>query len=199
MRVSLPQYCKGFWSLKGLFAGVPFLIPLLRVCLPDSSELAGYLYPPLGDFQRLGFAATIGTLLLSMLVVHASCESARKVLLRAYIILTFGWLLGVCCWCALYGRYVRTVSVPSVGQEFEVSVGFQRTEFALQWYPHSDDVEMLHDAGPYEEKIQQLWTQNSISAVRVLLWLSYTLTLACFLSVLSLTVYKQAADEASSE
>ena len=34
---------------------------------------------------------------------------------------------------------------------------------------------------------------------RVLLWLSYTLTLACFLSVLSLTVYKQAADEASSE
>ena len=96
-------------------------------------------------------------------------------------------------------RYVRTVSVPSVGRDFEVSIGFQKAEFAPLWYAHSNDWEMLHDAGPYEKKIQQLWTQNSISAVRVLLWLSWTLTLACFLSVLSLTVYKQAADEASSE
>jgi len=199
MRVKPQQYFRTFGSLKGLFAVVPFLVPLLRVCLPDSSKLAGYLYPPLGDFQRLGFACTIGALLLSMYFVYFFCEKARRVLPRAYIILIFGWFLGVCCLCALYVRYVRTISVPSIDQEFEVSVGFQKTEFALQWYPHSDDWEMLHDAGPYEEKIQQLWTQNSISTVRVLLLLSYTLTLVCFLSVPSLMVYEQAADEASRE
>lgn len=74
----------------GLFASIPFVIALLRVRLRDSSKIAGYLYPPLGDFQPLAFDATIGTLLLSLLVVCASCESARRVLPRTYFILALG-------------------------------------------------------------------------------------------------------------
>jgi len=40
-----------------------------------------------------------------------------------------------------------------------------------------------------------LWTRHSIIVVRMLLWLFHTLTLACFLSVVSLAVYQHAAEE----
>jgi hypothetical protein len=53
---------------------------------------------------------------------------------------------------------------------------------------------MLHDRGPWEEKIQELWTQQSIAVVRASLWASYTLTLSCFLSVVSLGVYQHALE-----
>jgi len=89
--------------------------------------------------------------------------------------------------------------VPAANLEVPVSVGYQRTDFALQWYPRSDDWEMLHNRGPYEEQIQKLWTLRSIIVVRVFLWLSYTLALACFLAVASLAVYQHASEEPPGE
>jgi hypothetical protein len=48
---------------------------------------------------------------------------------------------------------------------------------------------------PREEQIQNLWTHHSIWVVRVSLWLSYTLSLACFLAVMSLAAYQHSAEE----
>jgi hypothetical protein len=55
---------------------------------------------------------------------------------------------------------------------------------------------VLHLTGVGEDQIQNLWTPHSIWVVRVLLWFFYTLTVTCFLSVVSLIVYRHAAEEA---
>jgi heme/copper-type cytochrome/quinol oxidase subunit 3 len=199
MKVTVQQYYMGFGSWYALAAGIPFVPPLLRACVSDSSAIAEYLYPPLGDVQPLAFAATVIFLLLTTIVVFAFNQSAQNIRPSVYVIVGAGFLLGVCVLIALYVPYVRHVAVPSANPEREMSIGYQRTDFALRWYPHESDWEILHDAGPREETIRELWTQNSILLVRGLLWLSYTMTLACFLATVSLAVYQHAAEEALSE
>lgn len=200
MKVTVKQYYRSFRSFYLLLAGVPFASPLLRACIPDSSKVAEYFYPPLGDFQRLALAATAGTLLLTTIVVFICCQSSRRKVHRSVpAIFTAGWLLSVCVLMVLYMNYVRRVPVPAAGLEVPVSIGYQRTDFALRWYPQSSDLEMLHDRGPSEETIQKLWTQSSICVVRVLLWVFHTLSLACFLSVVCLAVYQHATEEVLSE
>ncbi len=199
MKVTLARYYKGFGSLYALWAGLPFLPPLLHACVPDSSAFAEYLFPPLGDSQRLAFAATIGTLLLTTFVAFVCCQMTQGIRPSVPAMLMAGWLLGFCALISLYVPYVRHVAVPSVKLEVPVSIGFERTDFALRTYPGWNDWEMLHDRGPWEEQIHVLWTQRSIIVVRALLWVTYSLTLSCFLSIASLAVYQHAAEEAESE
>lgn len=199
MKLTIRRYYGSFASLRGLAACVPFLPPLLKACLPDSSTTAGYVFPPLGDSQQIALAATVGLLFLTTFVVFACCRLARKIHPSIPAILMVGSALGVCALIALYVPYVRRVPVPAANLEVPVSIGYQRTDFALQTYPHSDDWEMLHDRGPWEEQIQKLWTQRSIIVVRLLLWGSYTLSLVCILSCVSLAVCQHAGEEPPSE
>jgi hypothetical protein len=87
--------------------------------------------------------------------------------------------------------------VPSTNSDVPVSVGYQRTDFAVQTYPGMSDWEMLHDRGPWEEQVQKLWTRHSIIVVRTQLWISYTLSLVCYLAVVSLAAYQHASESAS--
>jgi hypothetical protein len=178
---------------------VPFVPPLLHAFFPDSKTIAQYFYPPLGDAQRIAQAGTVGFLFLTTFVVFACCQSARKIRPVVPVILMVGSILCMCALIALYALYVRNIPIHSVNLEVPVSIGYQKTEFALRTYPNSDDWEMLHDRGPYEEQIQMLWTRRSIIVVRVFLWLLHTLALTCFLSVACLAVYQHAAEEALSE
>jgi hypothetical protein len=98
----------------------------------------------------------------------------------------------------LHVLFVRHIPVPSVNLDVPVSIGYQRSDLAAKAYPQGDnDWKMLGDAGPREEQIQNLWTHRSIWVVRVSLWLSYTLSLACFLAVVSLAAYQHSAEEAA--
>jgi len=99
----------------------------------------------------------------------------------------------------MYVFFVKDVAVPSVNQEVFVSIGYQRTDFALRTYPTSNDRDMLHDQGPSEETVQLLWTRSSIWIVRGILWLLYTVTLACFLVVICVGVYQHASDVSPAE
>jgi hypothetical protein len=197
MKITVRQYYKSYASLYGLFAAIPIFPLVFHACIPDSHAIAAYLYPPLGDVQQLAFAATVGSLLLITLVVFTCCRSAQRLHPSVPVLLMIGTAFGVCVLIGLYVSYVKRISVPSVNLEVPVSIGYQRTPFALQTYPHWSDWEMLHDRGPWEEQIQKLWTPHSIGIVRALLWGSYTLTLACFLSVVSLAVYKHADEDSS--
>jgi len=199
MKITVAQYYKGFIGLQSVFAGVPFLPPLLNVLLPESSKIDEYLYPPVGDFQRLAPVASFGVLLLTTFTVFACCQLAKRVHPVVPVILTIGSAFGVCALIVLYVRFVRHVPVPSINLEVPVSIGYQRTDFATRTYPQWSDWDMLHDHGPWESKIQDLWTQSSIAVVRILLWLCHTLTLSCFLSVVCLAVYRHAAEHARSE
>jgi hypothetical protein len=197
--ISVRQYYQGFVSLWGLAAGAPFVPPLLHVFIPDSSAFAEYLYPPLGDIEWVAVAATVGFLLATTFVVFTCRQSKRRIHPRVPILLTVGFAIGMCALIVLYVFYVRRIPVPSVSLEVPVSIGYQRTELAFKTYPQMSDWAMLHDAGPREEQIQLLWTPHSICVVRVLLWAFYTLTVSCFLSVVSLAVYEHAAEQPPDE
>lgn len=193
--MTLLQYYRGFGSLYGAFATIPFIPPVLHILAPDSNKLES-LYPPLGEMQTLPLAATFVILVVVTYAVLVSCQSASKLHPAA----TPGAILGaILCFSAVIVMnvlYVREIDVPSVNQEVRVSIGYQRTKFALKTYPDSTDWGMLHDHGPSEETIHLLWTQRSIAIVRVGLWLVYTLSLACLLVVVCVGVYKHVSDDA---
>ena len=193
--------------MLGLAAGAPFIPPLLHVFMPDSTAFAEYLYPPLGDIEWIAVAATVSILLATTFIVFVCCQSARRIHPVMPAILTVGSILSICALIVLYVPYVRHIPVHSLNLDVPVSIGYQRTDLAFRAYPPStttpytqwSDWAMLQDAGPREEQIQKLWTQRSICVVRVLLWLFYTLAVACFLSVICLTVYQHATEKAPSE
>ena len=75
MRIAVRQYYSEFVSLWGLAAGTIFIPPLLHIIAPDSSAIAVYLYPPLGDVEGIAVVTTIGFLLASTFVVFTCRES----------------------------------------------------------------------------------------------------------------------------
>jgi hypothetical protein len=116
MKVAVVQYYKGFKSLQGFLAAVPFALPLLGAGAPDSDTFTEYLYPPLGDFRRLALSFTVGLLLTISYVVFAFCPLARRERRRVIAFLLVISLLGVCFLITLCALYVRRVAVPSVNQ-----------------------------------------------------------------------------------
>jgi hypothetical protein len=72
-----------------------------------------------------------------------------------------------------FTRFVRRVEIPSRNESVLVSIGTQRTEFATKNFPGNTDLEMLKQRGLGEEEVEKLWTLNSISLARLLLWAPY--------------------------
>jgi hypothetical protein len=195
--ITVRHYYNGFVSLFGVSASAPFIPPLLHLFLPNSSAFADYLYPPLGDFEWIAVAATLGILVITTFVVFVFCESVSKIRRSVPAVLMVILALSVCWLLALYVPYVRRVPVKAVDLEVPVSIGYNRTEFARNTYPQSTDWEILQSVGPHEDQIQKLWTPRSISVVRISLWFFYTLSVSCFLSIISLAIYRHAAETAS--
>ena len=166
MRITVRQYYGGFVSLWGIAAGAPFIPPLLHAFFPDTSRLADYLYPPLGDAEWIAVAATIGFLLASTFVAFTCCESVKKIHRRAALILWGGIALCACALIVLYVLYVRRVPISSVDLEVPVSISYQKTDFARQTFPQLTDVEILQRTGPTEDQTQKLWTPHSGSVNR---------------------------------
>ncbi len=198
MRITVRQYYSEFVSLWGLAAGSTLVPPLLHIVAPDSSAIAAYLYPPLGDVEGIAIAATIGFLLASTFVAFTCCESSRKAHPSTPGILIAGFGAGMCVLIVLFVLYVRHIKVPAEKLDVPVSIGYHRSDFAVKNYSDSTDWEMLNSSGPQEAQIQELWTPHSIWVVRVLLWLFYTLTVASFVAIISLAIYRHAAEDAAS-
>jgi hypothetical protein len=192
MTVTIGQYYMGFANLRAFFAAIPF-VPLLFHWLNLGSD-AIYLFPPLGDVQVIALAGSFGVLLVATFVVFVCCRIAHVVRPVVPALLMIGAMGLICALIALYVQFVRLAPVPAADTNVLVSVGYQRTDFALKNYAGESDWDMLHDRGPREESVQKLWTRRSILIVRMLLWLSYTGALACFLSAVSLGAYQHATE-----
>ena len=193
MKVPLARYYRSFLDLKGLIASASFIPPILHY-VGGSSAFVNGLYPPLGDFQVLGVVSTVGFLLLVTFLVYIAAEFGHGISPKTPKALALGFVCAVCLLIPLYVCFIMSIPVPSEGKEVMVSVGFSRTRFANTNYGDFSDREMLHDAGPWEEQIQKLWTRSSLSIVRINLWLFYTLSLACWISAVSLAAYRDACD-----
>jgi hypothetical protein len=192
MKITLIQYYSAFVSLYGAIAAIPFLPLLFHIFLPDSAAAAEYLYPPLGDFEQLSLTLTF---LILVFLTYVVFESMGRMRIKYRVLINLaGAVVGVCALIVLYTLFVRRVPVPSTSQTVTVSVGYERTTLANRVYAGWSDWDMLHDRGPWEEQIHQLWTGRSIAIVRLLLWSSYTLTLSCLLTIVCFAVYKHARE-----
>jgi hypothetical protein len=110
-----------------------------------------------------------------------------------------GAIIALLVFMGLFERFVRVIPVPSAHMDVPVSVGYERTESANNTYARWNDWEMLHDRGPTEDTVQELWTFRSIFVARSLLFLSYFTTLACILSIVCMGAYRNALEDATKE
>jgi|HubBroStandDraft_6_1064221.scaffolds.fasta_scaffold190131_2 hypothetical protein len=198
MKVTFPQYCKAFWTLRGFPAAIPVLPPLLGAGAPGIPFTA-YLYPPLGDSQPEALGFTVALVFATMFVVFFFCPFTQKARRRVIGILFFVLILSGFFLFTLCERYVRRIELSRTHQDVLVSVGSERSELAAREFSEDNDWEMLHERGPWEEQIQKLWTPHSISVARRQLWLAYSLILVCIVFLTSMGVYQLAADQNSKQ
>jgi|ERR1700678_3084328 hypothetical protein len=181
--MTLESYYASFKSKAGAFTAAFAVLPFLSKILPP--EYSAYGYPPLGEAEILGRIGTVAFALFSTYVSYFICnedaQKARKWVRNAFIFGFIVFLLYLGCFI----RFIRTVEIPTRSTSISVSVGFERSDFAKRNFASQTDFEMLRARGPYEEEIAQLWTPRSLVAVRVALFLLYSLVLSSFVCAFS--------------
>lgn len=192
-RVTAVEYYKSFASIQGVFAAICGLLPpVSNVVLP------GRIFPPLGNetVPSQAFVLLLG--LAVTFLVFLQQGSARLAVTRMIkvcfllAVVFFGAYLG------LHLRFVRTITVPSTHEELNVSVGYERTNFATATFGTASDWEMLRYRGTDDEEIMKLWTTKSIYIARLALLSSYlglVLSLIAFASLGVLLHVRNDVDE----
>ena len=190
--ITLKQYYKSFLSLSGLFASVPPLYAsVVSVFLP--AGLAALGFPPLGNVEPF---ARLGLLLLAASVIHLS-----------YFFVPSRWAMAACLllsaiglfyYVGVYPKFVVRVDVPGAGM-VRVSVGQERTAFAVTNFADYSDEEMLRARGTNEEEVRRLWTLDSLRNGRISLLSSYSVFILGIVSVFSLGVKLDLVQQSSSK
>jgi hypothetical protein len=115
---------------------------------------------------------------------NAQPRKIKRVMIGAFV-------LAVClltAHIALNIGFVRPLTLPGPEGTINVSVGFERTNFAKDHFESVSDWDMLRARGLREEDIQELWTLRSLLLVRVTLFLTYSGVLVVIVGILSLGV-----------
>ncbi len=183
--LTLWDYLASFKKSLAALAGIGIAPALLSNFRPNWTA---YLFPALGGLNLL---ARIGTVLLSFLVVCCGYLLTGSAHIRRYIYsgLTVT-ILSLIAYLVTTSVYVREIAVPSTNTSVLVSVGSQRTEFALREFGSQDDWEMLRERGFQDEEVYRLWTARSVLLGRMLLFSAYlgvvlgwTYTMTSFLAL----------------
>jgi hypothetical protein len=166
--MTLKQYYRSYKSVLGAIVGVVGALPLLSALLP--ADYAGYIFPPLGTFEPVARLLTV--------VIAASATFIAFFLSRRKPAITITVCVFLCIASMfIYGwsftRYVRKVEIPSRNESVLVSIGGQKTEFAVTKFPDQSDMELLRQRGFGEEEIERLWSLDSILLARLYLWAPY--------------------------
>lgn len=81
---------------------------------------------------------------------------------RAHRVAIVRGLVFLFLYVALFMRFVRSREVPSKGTTVQISVGFERAEFAKANFNGDRDWEILRFRGTDEEQVSKLWTIRSL-------------------------------------
>jgi hypothetical protein len=178
--VTLVKYYKSFRSTFGVMAGVFSTVPLWSRLLPDT--FSSYVFPPVGSIEgpaRIGAAVT--ALAFTYFAFFAGAPPGRMNRKRIACAIIFA---PVClfAYLAFYFCFVREIEIPAKGTSVQVSVGYERTPFALKTFDSESDWDLLEARGFGEEDIQKLWTAKSLLVSRLSLVITYCLF------IISLTV-----------
>jgi hypothetical protein len=176
--VTLLKYYKSFRSISGVIAAVLSTLPLLSILPPNA--LTAYVFPPVGDLEG---PARMGVVLLAASSTYfafftgeAPNDSNRRRIVAAFIIFFICFLAYLAFWFS----FVQTIEISTKGTKVQVSVGYERSPFAIRYFDSDSDGELLRARGPEEEEIQKLWTAKSLLVSRLSLIITYYL----FISVL---------------
>jgi hypothetical protein len=188
------QYYGAFKSLSGFLAGITSLLPFLSKLLPEN--ISSYVFPPLGSADA---PARIGTVALALGTTYVAFfwralfprNNAKRVVVAIALAFVFQ-----CLYLLAYLRFVRTIEVPTRGTAVSVSVGYARTEFAIQTFGGVSDWELLRQRGTSEEEIWGLWQARSLLVARGCLLLAYSGFVFCLVYGLSCGALYQ-ADQSS--
>jgi hypothetical protein len=181
--ITLSAYYRAFVSGWGGLATLFSAIPLLSKLLPGNIAAAGF--PPLGDAEG---PARLLAVVFALAATYCAyfCRARhprdnRKWVYRAMILA----LLPLVVYVGLIIRFVRTVEIPSMGTAIQVSVGWERTDFATTNFDGESDWDLLRARGPDEEDIWRLWTPKSLIVSRLGLYVAYLSVLLLLISAFS--------------
>jgi hypothetical protein len=193
--ISLSEYYKEFISLFGAIATVVAALPLVA--------LFGlkYLFPPLGGEGIEGFAKVMTVIfsLCTTLLVYftkntfASHSGGRRKRILASVLVASVTFLAI--HIMLHTVFVRDIYIPTQKQTVTVSVGRHRNAKNPKEYAQMSDEAMLRDAGPEEESIRRLFTMQSLLVSRVLLYVTYVVSVLCIVAFGSFSVLFTALDK----
>lgn len=93
-----------------------------------------------------------------------------------------------CVYFGLHLRFVQRIDIPSAGEHAFVSIGYERSQFALASFDSISDSEMLRSRGFTEEEITNLWTPKSLYISRLALFLSFAGSMLSMVAFASLGV-----------
>jgi len=170
-------------------AGIFSAIPLLSKLVPDG--YAAYGFPPLGSLDG---PARIGTVVLALAATYfaffarAASPSGDRKRIAAAIVLA---LVCLCLYFGLFLRFVRNIEIPTKNISVQVSVGYERTDFANANFGSESDWEILRARGTGEEEIWRLWTAKSLLVCRLSLYIAYSIVIFCLVTAFSWGVIYQ--------
>ncbi len=167
--VSLLEYYTAFKSVLGGIVMVLAALPFIAILLPQ--PIATYAFPPLGDSETISRVGTVGSVALATFVVYFLRSRRASLCVLTASLLAIGTFA---LYLVFFSTFVRKIDIPSEKTAVFVSVGFERTEFAVKTFDDASDWEMLRHRGLTEEAVRQLWTINSILIARLALWLSFS-------------------------
>ena len=171
--------------MAGLLTAVPFLSKLV----PDA--YAAYVFPPLGSVEG---PARIGTFVFAWASTYfaffaraGSLSGDRKRIVAAMV---FAFVF-LCVYFGIFLRFVRTIEIPTKNISVQVSVGYERTDFAKDNFGAASDWEILRTRGTDEEEIWKLWTTKSLLVCRLSLYIAYSIVVLSLVTAFSWGVIYQ--------
>ncbi|HEY1463546.1 MAG TPA: hypothetical protein VGF44_09030 [Terriglobales bacterium] len=182
---TLIDYYKKFKSLYGALAGIFTLAgPLASIIF--SGAIEAYAFPPLGNTATIG---RLGILVLGgALTFIAFWDTPRVNPFKKFLIIGGCAFLSLVCYMVAFAHFVKRVDIPASESSVFVTVGYEKTEFAIKNFPSETDSEMLTYRSTDDEQIEKLWTPRSVDIARTLLFFSYSGFILPFVLIFSLGV-----------
>lgn len=186
----LRDYYRSFASVSGALATVTGLGPIVSTWLPGA--VSAYAFPPLGDAV---VPARAGVVALAVVMTFLAFYSVRPMnIFRRLLSISFMAILFLLLYLLCFKHFVRNVPVPATNSQIFVSVGYERTPFAIRTFDGDSDWEMLRFRGTSDEEISKLWTASSVDVARSCLFLCYCGFLLSVVLIFSLGVRYQMPD-----
>lgn len=187
--LSLKGYYGNFKSISGALAAATGIAPALSLVIKPAAAI---LFPPLGDAT---IPALAGLMVLYVATTYIAYYVSGARLRAILMILSVGFACAsFYSYLADYMKFVRKIDIPSLSSSRTVSVGYEKTPFAIQVFGSESDWEMLRARGTDEEEIWKLWTTQSVIRARLSLFAAFAGFLLALVFVFSLGVRSQLPD-----